>query len=244
MKDLMKGRIARKWLLLGVTVIITALGLWLSPIPAQAVEIDFNVAVPTAGTISYGGGPSPLVGSGISVDTVVGLDTPLNDGTVRTCASCTLDFTTGGSTGSDATHWFFSPGGSITITGGLDLTPIPDGDTTDPEDVPDGSLLLTGSFTDTPSVATFGPVFKIAGAAFGDTKNQKLTEFYGLPDGSYAGGLNLSFRTPGSPPAGFTSRRVFSGDVVNSPVPEPASLILLGSGLVGLGLWRKLRNRG
>jgi hypothetical protein len=83
--------------------------------------IDYGMVSPTAGTISYAGGSAPLVGSGIQVDNVVGLATPANNFVTRNCLNCFLSFTTGNLLQADATGWKFGGGGSITISGTVDL---------------------------------------------------------------------------------------------------------------------------
>jgi hypothetical protein len=206
-------------------VYATLLYALLQPVPAISASLDFGIKSPTTGSLSYGGGSAALVGSGIDVDDVVGLGTPANANVFSTCSFCTLDFTTGASTGG----WNFSAGGTITITGGVDF---PDAT---PAIVP-GSTLLSGSF-DSATIVDLGSgtfEFQIVGGAFTDTKHPDLLAFYGLPDTLYAGGLNISFSTTAAMGDAFSSTTLFSGDVVNQPVPVPAAVWLFGSGLVGL----------
>ena len=92
--------------------IIGASVLLISSTAQAATVLDFGIKAPTTGTLSYAGGSTSLMGSGIDVDDVVGLDTTLNNNVISICASCTLDFETGASTGG----WNFGAGGTITIT--------------------------------------------------------------------------------------------------------------------------------
>jgi hypothetical protein len=192
----------------------------------NAATIDFGVEAPTSGTISYAGGAAALIGANIDVDSIVGLGTPLNsdlnDGT-EACSSCVLSFTTGISTGG----WNFGGGGTISIVGGFTAAGIGAGET-----------LLTGTFDSSTVVDIGGSMFdfKILGASFFDTKHPDLLSYFGMPAGDYTGGLNISFDMIGTPVVGtdFTSDTLFSGDVVNNPVPVPAAVWLFGSGLLGL----------
>ena len=213
---------------------------WAGPFP----ELDMNMDAthPAAASIKYDGGVAPLIGTSISVDTILGIDTPLNAGFVNqvNCLSCLLAFTTGNLTGSDESSWFFGGGGTITVIGGVDLD---DSGGITAGDVALGTTLLTGSFISAEVIAIGGD-FKVTIAAFTDTKDPGLTGFYGVGSGGWSGNLNLSFRAGGSPPLAFATAEggVRSGDIVNI-VPEPASLFLLGSGLVGFAGFarRKLR---
>lgn len=206
---------------------LQALVLGLMAFTASAVHaatLDFGIIASTPGSIDYAGGNSSLVGTGIEVDNLVGLDTPLNSGGELTCVACALNFETGANTG--GMTW--AGGGSISITGGLS-----DGGS---EVVAAGSDLLIGSFVAAEVFDIGGGIleFRILGAVFEDRKHPGILEHYGMPSVPYVGGMNLSFTAEFNDRGGFNSVTVLSGDVVNNPVPVPAAVWLFGSGLLGL----------
>ncbi len=216
-----------------IAIAAMAMGLWLLALlggpPAMAVELDFNIGAPASGSISYAGSGSALIGSNIEVDNVVGLATPANAGVTSLCISCVLNFNSGALTGSGPQNggwWSFGSGGTISITGGVQLQ----GGT----DIPLGSTLLSGTFNSA-FVQDLGSQFKVTFGSFTDTKHADLLAYYGLTPSPFEGALTLLF---GSINTGvgdaFTSTSVFSGNVVNTPVPVPGAALLFGSGLVGL----------
>jgi hypothetical protein len=195
--------------------------------PAMAMQLNFNIVAPTTGSISYNGTGGALIGANIDVDNVVGLSTPANANITSTCLTCTLNFTSGLNTSAGGGTWQFGPGGSISITGGVDFQ----GST---PDISLGSTLLTGTFSSA-TVSDTG-VFEVTFGSFTDVKHPSLLSYYGMPGGNYDGSLTILFSAQNSGPGNaFTSTSLFGGSIANvAAVPVPAAAWLFGSGLLGL----------
>ena len=193
---------------------------------AMAMQLNFNIIAPTTGSIAYAGTGGALIGTNIDVDNVVGLSTPANANVTSTCLTCTLNFTSGVNTSVGGGTWQFGPGGSISITGGVDFQ----GST---PDIALGSTLLTGTFSSA-TVSDAG-VFEVTFGSFTDVKHPSLLSYYGMPSGNYDGSLTILFTGVVGPGNAITSTTIFGGSIANiAAVPVPAAAWLFGSGLLGL----------
>ncbi|MBU4233025.1 MAG: hypothetical protein L6277_00560 [Desulfobacterales bacterium] len=234
-----------------VLVLVLALGVGLPP-PAQAYLLDFTVSsINPVVLISHAGGyPSrpPPVGSDLKVVDVSHLgDLGRQFSPTITPPHKILNSPTGSlvdycsnvpSATSVWMHGGTSPQGSITLQGGIP-----------PLNMSGGTSLSSGGFG-TASVTEPAPVrgnafFYLAGSNFTDNKNDGLLAYFGIPhqtaNGNFDPGFAASFA---SAPGAFTGTMVTSGNILNHLAPFSSTLLLLGSGLMGLVGLRYRRRRG
>lgn len=229
----------RRWAVLRLTLVALLVTV-VSVSPATAAIIDFAGPGGGGGTVAFAGGVvSPLVGTGIAISSLGGVGTPANTITGIPVTGGVLNFTTGAFMGTDALGFLqFAPGGSLTLTGGVAAAGIAAGSTLI------SALNVAAAFH--PNIGVFpGSSMSLTIPGGADTKNPNLLTFFGFALGTpfqFTGTVSGPSVIVG--PSGF-SEVVVSTDIMNTAVPEPSTMLLLGTGVVGLvvGIRRKLHSR-
>jgi hypothetical protein len=154
-----------KKLLIAFTALIMS-----ASVHAGLIGFDDGATTQT-GTLTYDGIGGAVFGTDILFDSILGTDTPLNDGSALTCVGCSMDFMTGLNTLEGPDLWTFLAGGSLTITG----------EAWDGGTLIASGVLATGSFISSPTVVGIGTTSALF-AGFGlDSKNADLIDYWGFP---------------------------------------------------------------
>jgi hypothetical protein len=186
-----------------------------APTFASAI-IDF--AGNAAGSGSITGTATTSTGTSILIDTLTGIGTPLNAGSTSVTGGA-LTFSASGGSYSGGVYTYTS--GTFEIAG------------TDTTAGASGELL--GGTISSLTVNIGGSITLVTGTDTFD--NTALATYFGLPTtaGNVTNGsVHLSNITGGT--GGSYSASTFSTDIPDSTVPEPTSILFLGTVLIGVSM--------
>src|SRR5687768_6752596 len=86
---------------------------------AQAATITFDQTGDAGGSITFAGGPTPMIGGGIMFNEITVSGAPVNSGVDLVCTACFLSFQTEAASGGGPNFVTFDGGGAtfFTLTG-------------------------------------------------------------------------------------------------------------------------------
>src|SRR5579863_8228595 len=193
-------------------LLVVALALVVAPTAAFADQLVWTIT-PSSGSLSYGGGTDPLVGTNIGITSVQ------DGGTVLNISGGLLSFTTGSGT-VGTWSWGAAPAGTLTLTGSIEGGP--------------NSVLFSDEFTSASILSLGGLELQLGGLT--GTLSSTLAHDLGVSTTvssaadsifvSIAGAAGTSFDVPAL--SGQINTTAAANPVT---APEPSLLLLLISGL-------------